>query len=191
MSKYTQAQLEAVLEQGVDVHGRRIFLHGQIDEGTIGLATRGLYVLNTISATQPVELYVSSYGGSLDDAFALHDVTRTISCPVHTVAIGKCQSAAPLLVACGQRSHRYATENTIFMMHNALIEGLEGSPKLMEIWSAVSSNQMKTYAKLLGKYTKMPARHWQRIFDSELDKFFTAEQAAEWGLVDSLWSEKD
>jgi len=191
MTRYTQAQLEAVLREGVDVQCRRIYLHGGINEDAVGRITRGLYVLSTQSEVKPVELFVSSYGGDLDNAFALHDVTRTISCPVHTVALGKCMSAAPLLVACGQRGHRYATENTVFMLHNSSIEEFDGSPQQMQLYSTVCRAQMKTYARLLGRYTKKPARHWQRMFDRELDRFFTAEQAAEWGLVDSVWSEKD
>ena len=96
-SKFS-AELQAALEYGLDVKGRRIFLHGDVDERSIGAAIRGMYLLADLK-NDPIELFIASYGGYVDEAFALHDVTRTIRVPVHTVALGKCQSAAPLLVA--------------------------------------------------------------------------------------------
>ena len=118
--------IEAALQHGVDVAGRRVFLHGYVDEGSIGVAIRGMYLLADLESS-PIELFVSSYGGELDEAFALHDVTRTIRVPVPTVALGKCQSAAPLLVACGHPGYRWASENTVFMIHDASLDA-EGSP---------------------------------------------------------------
>lgn len=184
------ARIESALNHGVDVRGRRIWLHGVVDEDTIGLAIRGMYLLDDLCA-EPIELYVSSYGGALDEAFALHDVTRTIKSPVHTVALGKCMSAAPLLVACGQPGHRYATENCQFMLHDCDLEVPEGSPAYVSSHVAAAKAQMTTIAKLLGKYTKKPTRHWSSMFAGKIDRFFTADEAVAWGLVDQIWSEKD
>ena len=189
MTRLTNARIEAALEHGVDIAGRRIFLHGGVDEDTIGRAIRGLYLLADVSAT-PIELYVSSYGGDLDEAFALHDVTRTIRAPVHTVALGKCQSAAPLLVACGEKGHRYVSENTTFMLHDVSLDVPEGSPLFVEAHTKSARAAVATMARLLASYTKKPVKHWAAIFAGKSDKFFTAEQAVAWGLVDQIWDEK-
>ena len=190
MSRVTKAQIEAALEHGVDIAGRRIFLHGDVEEDTIGIAIRGMYLLADASE-QPIELYVTSYGGELDEAFALHDVTRTIRAPVYTVALGKCMSAAPLLVACGQLGHRWASEHTTFMLHDATIDELEGTPAYIESQAAEGRRQMQVMAKLLGSYTKKKTTHWSRMFAGKVDRFFGAEDALEWGLIDGIWSEKD
>lgn len=191
MGRLTNARIEAALEHGVDIAGRRIFLHGGVDEDTIGRAIRGMYLLADASSA-PIELYVSSYGGDLDEAFALHDVTRTISAPVHTVALGKCQSAAPLLVACGERGHRYASENVTFMLHDvALSDVPENIPPLfLKSLAEAAKVQMATYARLLEAYSKKKAKHWAGIFAGKSDRYFTAELAVAWGLVDHVWSEK-
>lgn len=190
MTRLTNARIEAALEHGVDIAGRRIFLHGGVEETAIAKAIRGLYLLSDVNK-EPIELFVSSYGGDLDEAFALHDVTRTIVAPVHTVALGKCQSAAPLLVACGEKGHRYASENVTFMLHDVAISDLgEAPPIYLESYAKASKAQMATYARLLATYTKKPAKHWASIFAGKSDKFFTAEQAVAWGLVDHVWSEK-
>ncbi len=190
MNEASHSRIEAALNHGIDVSGRRVFLHGGVDEGTIGHAIRGMYLLADLNR-DPIELYVSSYGGELDEAFALHDVTRTICAPVHTIALGKAMSAAPLLVACGQPGHRYATENCQFMLHDCSLEVAEGSPAYVEGHAAAAKAQMVTMARLLGKYTKKPTRHWSNIFRSRVDRFFSVEDALEWGLVDQIWSEKD
>ncbi len=191
MARLTNARIEAALEHGIDIHGRRIFLYGDVDETAIAKAIRGMYLLSDVNK-EPIELYVSSYGGDLDEAFALHDVTRTIAAPVHTVALGKCQSAAPLIVACGQKGYRYASENVAFMLHDVALSDLPNDvpPLYVERYAQAARAQVTTYARLLAAYTKKPARHWSSIFSGKSDKFFTAEQAVAWGLVDQIWSEK-
>lgn len=184
------AELQAAIEHGVDVKGRRIFLHGDVGEGTIGVAIRGMYLLADLT-DKPIELFITSYGGDLDESFALHDVTRTIKVPVHTVALGKCQSAAPLLVACGKKGERYASENCEFMVHDATIEIQEDhTPLQLASYASVVSQRMDRMDRLLAKYTKRNYRHWKRLSASKVDRYFTADQAQEWGLIDHIWDEK-
>lgn len=189
MNKITD-ELSTAIEKGIDVKGRRIFLHGGVDEETIALAIRGMYLLADMK-DDPIELFVTSYGGELDEAFALHDVTRTIKVPVHTVALGKCMSAAPLLVACGRRGERYASENCQFMMHDVSLDELEGSPVYIESQVSAARVQMAKYAELLAEYTSKSKGHWTRMFNMRADKFFSAEEALEWGLIDHIWAEKN
>lgn len=190
MTKKMTDELDAALEHGVDVKGRRIFLHGDVGEESIGVAIRAMYLLADMEKS-PIELYVTSYGGELDEAFAMHDVTRTIKVPVHTVALGKCMSAAPLLVACGEAGYRWASEHTQFMLHDCSLDAGEGSPIAIEAHVAAAKAQMVRYAELLEMYTNKPKAHWTRMFKRRADKFFSAEEALEWGLIDGIWSEKE
>lgn len=186
--KFTD-ELEAAIEHGIDVPGRRIFLHGDVDEGSIGKAIRGLYLLADLEQ-KPIELFVTSYGGEIDESFAMHDVCRTIKVPVHTVALGKCMSAAPIIVAAGEHGHRYASENALFMMHDCTMDEVEGSPSQIAVSIKAAAEQMDLMAEMLGKYTQKPKRHWQTIFKSKTDRYFNAETALAWGLIDTIWSEK-
>ena len=188
MRKFTD-ELAAALDHGVDVKGRRIFLHGGVDEDTIGVAIRALYLLSD-SEPKPIELFVTSYGGDLEEAFALHDVTRTIKVPVHTTALGKCMSAAPLLVACGEKGNRYASENTQFMLHDVTIDPPAANPTFIESEVKASRALMTRYAQLLGQYTSKPASHWRRLMSGRSDRYFSAEEALDWGLIDTVWAEK-
>ena len=188
MSQISKDQIEAALEHGIDVAGRRIFLHGDVDNDSIGTAIRGMYLM---PGDASVELFVSSFGGDLEEVFALHDVTRTIRCPIHTVALGKCQSAAPLLVACGRKGQRWAAENARFMLHNSHIEDLEGTPKQVEVYRREIELLGDRFNTLLARYTNKDKRFWARLQSKDTDQYFDAAQALEWGLVDNLWSEKD
>ena len=183
-----KANLEAALELGIDIRGRRIFLQGDVDEDTISVAIRAMYLMADQS-DEPIDLFVASYGGNIDEAFALHDVTRTIKCPVHTTALGMCMSAAPLLVACGAQGNRYASENCEFMLHPASLEA-EGTPSNVRGTAEATQRRCTRMNRLLAKYTKKDFRFWSK-FDRGDDHYFTAEQALEWGLIDAIWSEKD
>jgi len=189
-----KARLEAALEYGIDIKARRVFMHGGVDEDTISVAVRGIYLLAEDDPKEPIELFVSSYGGNLDESFALHDVTRIIKAPIHTTALGKCQSAAPLLVACGAKGERYATEHTSFMLHDAQLdfgEDYSDYPSNIIASAAITAEMMDNYAMLMARYTKKPKRFWTGIFKGKVDRFFTASEAVEWGVVDAIWSEKD
>lgn len=183
-----KANLEAALEYGIDIKGRRIFLQGDVDSDTISTAIRGMYLMADASH-DPIDLYVASYGGDIDESFALHDVTRTIKVPVHTVALGMCQSAAPFLVACGAKGQRYASENVQFMMHTASME-LDGTMSNLQGTVEAVKRRCERMDRLLAKYTKMPYRHWAKFSKASTDHYFGADQALEWGLIDIIWSEK-
>lgn len=187
-SEEFKANLEAALQHGIDISGRRIFLQGDVDEDSISMAIRGMYLMADESK-EPIELFVASYGGSIDEAFALHDVTRIITCPIHTIALGFCQSAAPLLVACGRKGERCASENCEFMMHPASM-GAEGTPTNVVGTAQAVKARGDRFNRLLAKYTKKDLRFWRR-FDRGDDHYFDSHQALEWGLIDYIWSEKD
>ena len=182
------AEMSAALEHGVDISGRRIFLHGDVDADSIAMAIRGMYLMADQSES-PIELYVASYGGDIDEAFALHDVTRTISVPVHTIALGMCMSAAPFLVACGHKGNRFASENCEFMLHTASME-VEGTMSNVAGTADAVRRRCERMDRLLAKYTNKPYRHWSRFSRASDDYYFTAQQALEWGLIDHIWSEK-
>ncbi len=181
-------RIEATLGYGVDVVGRRIFLHGDVDEDSIALAIRALYLMADLE-DKPIELFVASYGGDIDEAFALHDVTRTVKVPVHTIALGMCMSAAPFLVACGQPGHRYASENCGFMLHTASFEA-EGPMLNIAGTAEAIRSRCERMDRLLAKYTTKPFSFWAKFSKSGVDHYFGAEQALEWGLIDHIWAEK-
>jgi ATP-dependent Clp endopeptidase proteolytic subunit ClpP len=175
----------SALERGVDLQGRRIFLHGEVDEETVGAAVRGLFVMADQS-NESIELIISSYGGSVDLSFALHDVMRAIKPAVHATAIGMCQSAAPFLLACAEKGYRFASANCEFMVHTASF-GMDGAIINVQGTAAAMKRRMERMDRLLAEYSKMPYRHWSSFNRSGNDHYFGTKEALKWGLIDGIW----
>ncbi len=171
------------LNEGVDIINRRLYLHGDIDESEIGMVTRGLLTM-AAQSDEPVDLWVSTIGGDVDEAFGLHDIMRLVDVPVHTVAFGKVMSAGPLLVAAGEPGVRLATKHTSWMLHN-ITAGLEDATSLdMRSYGDIVEQSMGTYADLLTEYSTQTKRFWSNMLRSRSDRYFTSEDALEWGLID-------
>lgn len=177
------------LNSGVCFKSRRIFLIGSVEEDNVGRVIRALYAMASMSEEEPVTVFVSSWGGSLDDAMGLADVMRLMSYPVHTVAIGKCMSAAPLIIAAGDS--RYSMPNVSWMLHSVSQDVGEGTPDYLSGMATAGRLIVRRYAELLGSWTNMDSKHWRRIFRMNSDKFFDAEQARDWGIVDNVFYEED
>lgn len=178
--------LNLSVEHGIDFLSRRLWLHADIDEVSIGWVIRGMSSMSDLG-DGPIELYVSSYGGELDESFALHDLMQMLEVEIHTVALGKCMSAAPLLVAAGAPGQRFAAKNTVFMLHNvAGCDVAADSHQNLKATADVIAKSVATYSGLLAEYTTQPKAHWSRIMRSNHDRYFDADQALEWGLIDGI-----
>lgn len=190
-ARISQDWVEAYFEYGVDVANRRVFLFDDVDANSIGAVIKGLYLMEAKGSTNPIELFVGSFGGSEYDMFALYDVCNTLDSPVHTTAIGKCMSAAPLLVAGGEKGYRYATPNTFFMVHEAWEDF--GAKRMDELKIDLKhyKDMGKRWGELMEKHSKMPAKFWHKLCSKPGDMYFTSEQALEWGLIDHIWNQKE
>lgn len=183
--------IDAYFDYGIDRNNRRIFMFEDVSEFSIGMVIKGLYYMEAESSQRPIELFIGSFGGSEYEMFALYDTIRTLKSPIHTTAIGKCMSAAPLLVACGEKGHRYATPHTWFMVHQSWSDF--GSRRIDEV-----SNEIKhcdimgdRWYELMEKHTSKDRKFWRRECTKVGDRFFDAYTAQEWGLVDHIWDEKE
>jgi ATP-dependent Clp protease protease subunit len=183
--------IDAYFDYGVDRTNRRIFMFDGVDETSIGTVIKGLYYMNAEAKDKPIELFIGSFGGSEYEMYALYDVIGTLEAPVHITAIGKCMSAAPLLVARGEPGHRYATPNTWFMVHQSWDEF--GAKRTDELKKDIAHyDQMaKTWYELMEKHTNKKAAFWRKHCEATGDKYFDAYTALEWGIIDAIWDQKD
>lgn len=190
-ARITKDWIDAYFDYGVDKQNRRIFMFDGVDENSIGTVIKGLYYMDAESTEKPIELFIGSFGGSEYEMFALYDTIRTLKAPIHTTAIGKCMSAAPLLVACGEPGHRYATPNTWFMVHQSWDEF--GAKRTDELKRDLEhyDDMAKNWYNLMATHTNVSAKVWRSRCEKAGDTYFSAEQAQEWGLIDHIWNEKD
>jgi ATP-dependent Clp protease protease subunit len=190
MARISKDWVDAYFDYGVDVINRKVFLFDDVDSTSIGAVIKGLYLMEAEN-TKPIELFIGSFGGSEYDMFALYDVCRTLKSPIHTTAIGKCMSAAPLLVAAGEEGYRWATPNTFFMVHEAWEEfGVKRMDEL-ELDLKHYKQMGVRWGELMGRHSQKPAKFWLDLCKKSGDTYFDAKQALAWGLIDDIWDEKE
>ena len=187
---------ELLFEYGISIKNRLIFLSGDIENGKCETIIRALIFLSSISK-EDITLIVSSLGGDLYDTFAIYDTMRSIPNQIRTIAMGKCQSAAPLLVAGGAAGKRFSLPNCQFMVHDIWIDGasdatVEAATKELRHTKALR----KRYLELMALNTKKTAEEWKKICRRPGDLFFGPQEALNYGIIDTIandivWSKKD
>jgi len=185
----TKEWLDSFYDRGIDPENRVLHLYGDIGEDSISNLVKSIYYLDSLG-DDPIELFISSVGGSVYDMFALYDVTRSTRCPIHTVGVGYIMSAAVLLVAAGTKGKRYSMPHCSYMVHEGLSELGEGRiashKKVVDHLKQLD----ETWYDLMAKHTNLSVAQWKRKCNIIGDYYFTADQAIEFGVVDHLWSEK-
>jgi len=191
MVKVGKDWVDAYFAYGVDVLNRRLFLLGTIEEENVTRLIQGLYLMDAVagSDTKKITLVVNSYGGSVYDALALYDAMRTVKAPIETVAIGKCMSAATLIISAGDT--RWATPNCSFMIHDISSWEEEKKVSTMMVELKHSEHLRQRFIQLLEKHTKLSKTKIKQFCGDRADHYFDAETAVEYGFIDNLWSEKD
>lgn len=188
MAKIAKEAIEIYFDKGIDIANRRIFLIGDIDDESVGNVIKALYLIEADSAEKPAELFINSPGGSITAALGLYDTMNTIKCPVHTFAVGQCCSAAPLLLCCGEAGQRWVGEHTMFMTHQGA-DDMSGKFSDIKAGMQASFRLDNEWLKLVAKHSKKPLAFWKKKSTGP-DFYFTADEAIEWGLADSIWDEK-
>ena len=164
---------------------RTIFLTGAVEEHTIANVQAMLLGYAAQSASKPVYMVVSTYGGSIDEMFGLYDLIKMLPYPVHTVGIGKVQSAGVLLMAAGEKGHRLIGANASIMMH-ALSGGMQGSVFELDGTMQECKRQQRLLVSALHDETGMTVQQIEKIMRAGRDYYVTPQEAVKLGIADKL-----
>jgi len=176
---------ENYFEYGIDPRRRRLFLYEDIDEVSIGRFVQGLIVLADENSDRSIEVIMSSCGGDEYEMMAAYDMMRSLS-HVHIVvkAIGKIMSATPLILAAGDE--RWAYPSTQFMVHESWYN-LEERHNNAKVTVAHMEDMTKLWAEKMAERTNLSAKQWLNLTEKTgRDKYFGAEQALKYGLIDKI-----
>jgi len=175
-----------LIEHGISLKKRRIFLSGELEADNADTVMRALIRMADISA-DPIDLIVNSPGGELYDAFAIYDIMKTVPNIIRTLAIGQCQSAVPLLVAAGSPGFRYSFPNCHFMVHDIWIEGAPDATVEAAAKELRHTKQLRTkYLELMTANTKIGMVEWKKICRKPGDMFFGPNEALKYGIIDNI-----
>lgn len=134
-----------------------------------------------------IEFYLSTYGGSADDMFALYDMMKVIqeTTDISTIGMGKVMSAGVLILAGGTHGKRKIGRNCRVMLHS-VVAGNQGSlHNLINEMEAIQDLQ-EMYIDRLVEETKMTKKQLKKMLEQKVNIYLSAEQAIEYGIADEI-----
>ena len=163
---------------------RIIFLGSEVRDENANAICAQMLLLNAEDPNSDIYLYINSPGGSVDSGMAIFDTMQWISNDVATVAMGLAASMGQFLLSAGTPGKRYALPHSRIMMHQPS-GGLGGTASDIRIQAEQSLHIKKTMAQLIAQHTGQSVEQIEA--DSDRDRWFTAEQALEYGFIDHVY----
>ena len=166
------------------LNDRIIMLSDEVNDSTASLVVAQLLYLEGQDPDKDISLYINSPGGSISAGMAIHDTMKYIKCDVSTICMGMAASMGAFLLASGTKGKRLALPNAEIMIHQPLMQGLQGQATDIKIHADHIVHLKNKLNGLLSEYTGQPLETIQ--MDTERDNYLTAQQAAEYGLIDKV-----
>jgi ATP-dependent Clp protease, protease subunit len=180
-------------ERSYDIYsrllGERIIFLGQpIDDEIANLVVAQLIHLESEDPDKDISIYINSPGGSVYAGLAIYDAMRFIKPDVATVCYGVAMSMGSLLLTGGAEGKRMALKNSRILIHQPS-GGFQGQATDIEIHARESLNVRAKVNEIYARHTKKTEEQVNE--DMERDRFFTADQAVEYGLIDGIIESRD
>ncbi|MCG6156853.1 ATP-dependent Clp endopeptidase proteolytic subunit ClpP [Rubinisphaera margarita] len=175
-------------ERAMDIYSRLlkdriVFLGTQVNDAISNSIVAQLLYLQFEDPKSDVHLYINSPGGSITAGMAIYDTMQFISCDVATYCMGQAASMGAVLLTAGSPGKRYALPNSRVMIHQPLA-GMEGTAAELEIHAREVLKVKRRMNEILQKHTGRTLDEIER--DTDRDKFLSAEESMEYGLVDKI-----
>jgi ATP-dependent Clp protease protease subunit len=162
---------------------RIIFLGTPIDDQIANLIVAQLLHLESEDPDKDISIYINSPGGSIYSGLAIYDTMQFIKPDIQTICVGIAMSMGSLLLTGGAKGKRFALPNSRLLMHQPSA-GFEGQATEIEIHAREILNMRKRIDEIYAHHTGQAVE--QVNHDMERDRFFKAEEAVEYGLIDRV-----
>jgi ATP-dependent Clp protease, protease subunit len=164
---------------------RIIFLGTPISDDVANAVMAQLLCLQQMDPDRDVQIYINSPGGSFTAMSAIYDTMRYMKPDVQTVCLGQAASAAAVILAAGTKGKRMALPNSRILIHQPATEqGMYGQSSDIEIQANEILRMRSLLEKMIADNSGKSSEEVSR--DIERDKVLTAEQAVEYGLIDTI-----
>jgi len=168
------------------LENRTLFMIGEINYPMATEVIMKLLYLDNDKPGSEINLYINSPGGSVDDTMAIYDTMRFIKSPVATYCIGRAQSGAAVILAAGTKGKRHALPHAKIMLHQPW-GGITGQASDIKIQAEEIGRAKKMINEILAKHTGLSVEKIST--ETERDKYMTADEALEYGLIDDVLHE--
>ncbi len=179
-------------ERAYDIYSRLlkdriIFVSGHIETNMANTIIAQLLFLEKENPQEDIQMFVNSYGGQVTAGMAILDTMNYIKCDVSTIAVGLAASMGTVLLANGTRGKRFALPNSKIHIHQPL-GGVEGQASDIAIEATEILRTREVLYKILSDRTGKAIKQIEK--DADRDKYFTAKEAREYGLIDKVISKR-
>ncbi|MEJ7638084.1 MAG: ATP-dependent Clp protease proteolytic subunit [Singulisphaera sp.] len=165
------------------LENRIIFLEGVINDAVANNTVMKFLFLQYENRTQGISFYINSPGGSVTSTLAIYDTMQFIDCPVATYCIGLAASGGAVLLAGGAKGRRYALPHSKIMIHQPYGQ-VGGQISDIEIQAEEIVKSKQVINEILARHCNQPIERIAK--DTERDRYLSAIQAKEYGLVDEV-----
>lgn len=165
------------------LENRVVFLIGEINFSSAARVMMQMLYLEDQKRGQQINFYINSPGGAVDDTLAIYDTMQFLSSPVATYCIGRAYSGGAVLLTAGEKGKRYILPHAKVMIHQPY-GGITGQAEDIRLQAEQIIKSKRALNEILAKHTGRDADTIQR--DSERDKYFSAEEAKAYGIVDEV-----
>ena len=190
-----QALLSGMAEE---MESRTMLLQGEVNEEKAGEIISGFLALADLKPPKgelkdgempydPITMYVSTYGGSADEMFAIFDIMNHCkkSCHIETIGIGKVMSAGTLILAAGTKGKRKISKNCRVMLHQVSAGAFGPLFNMTTEIDAIQKLQDQ-YIDAMASCTNLSKRKLKSLLNERVNVYLTAEEAVEYGLADII-----
>lgn len=179
-------------ERAYDIYSRLlkdriIFLVGQVEDQMANLVIAQLLFLESEDPKKDIHLYINSPGGVVTSAMAMYDTMQFIKPDVSTLCVGQAASAGALLLAGGAPGKRHALPHSTIMIHQVL-GGYQGQGTDIQIHARQTQLVSDRLNSILAKHSGKEVKEVEK--DTNRDYFLTAHEAVDYGLIDSVFTER-
>lgn len=165
------------------LENRIVFLDGPIHDASANLIVMKLLFLQSENRHQDIHFYINSPGGSVSATMAIYDTMQFLDCPVATYCVGLAASGGAIVLAGGVKGKRFALPHSKVMIHQPYGQ-VGGQVSDIEIQAKEILETRETLNQILAHHTGQPIEVIAR--DTERDRYLSAVQAKEYGLVDEV-----
>ena len=179
-------------ERSYDIYSRLlqdriVLLSGEVNDESANLIVAQLLFLQAQDPKKTINMYINSPGGSVTAGLAIYDTMQFISCPVATYCIGQAASMGAVLLTAGAKGKRFALPNARIMIHQPW-GGAEGKASDIEITAREIIRLKEKLNRILADHS---GRKYEKVVaDTDRDYFMSADEAAEYGLIDKVLTSK-
>ena len=167
---------------------RIVFLGTPINDDVANIIIAQLLFLEADNQDRDIFVYINSPGGSVSAGLAIYDTMQYLKAPVNTICMGLAASMGSFLLAAGRKGKRSALPHSRIMIHQPS-GGAQGTAADIEIQAKEILYLRQKMNELMSKHTGRPVEQIER--DIERDKFMSAEEAKNYGLIDNIVTSRD